>query len=164
MPNIEPPQLTDDQRVACAIYCCDKKAYPLKKRAKDKECQRLGNKKHSCVLHQLREKKGGKLTTNSRFPGILASPRYNVRGIPRTLIPDVQIGDRVIDAKFPCPSPIKNTPPIIAQPSGAGSGIAWLGKKEKEDYLEIDGVNSVEGMSPDDADKAKGNCKCGKFQ
>ncbi len=96
MPNLQAPGLTDTQKVACAIYCCDQKEYPLVKRAGNKNCQRLGSKKHSCVLHQLREKKGGKLTQKNRFSGIQASPRIEDNG--KLLIPDTIVGSTVIDA------------------------------------------------------------------
>lgn len=162
MPNLQAPGLTDTQKVACAIYCCDQKEYPLVKRAGNKNCQRLGSKKHSCVLHQLREKKGGKLTQKNRFSGIQASPRIEDNG--KLLIPDTIVGSTVIDAKFPCPDPIKNTPPNIAQPSPARSSDSMLGTKETVDYQNLDGVDDVEGMTPSEAEDEKGDCKCGKFQ
>ena len=40
---------TDEEKVMCAIYCCDNMKYQQSKGDPDKACQRLGSKKHSCV-------------------------------------------------------------------------------------------------------------------
>jgi hypothetical protein len=155
-----------EQIVACAIHCCDNKEYPLVKRDGDKECQRLGSKKHSCVTHQLRNKKDGRLTQTNRYPGIQAAPRFpGVGGMDRVLIPDVMVGNHVIDCKFPCdPAKVKNTPPNIAQPSISGSGTSMLTAKERDDYPQIPGNPTVEAMTPDDAAGKKGDCKCENLQ
>lgn len=155
--------LNPDQEVACAIHCCDQKAYNLpNSRGGRQTCQRLANRKHSCVLHSLREKDNGKLTTRNKFANIQGCPRFDgVPGAGRTLIPDVVVnGNRVIDAKFPCdPSKVKFGNPV-ANASQAGSGTSMLTAKERVDYSKIPGIKKVEGMSPSDANAKKGNCTC----
>jgi hypothetical protein len=175
MPNIESPGLTDEQRVACAILCCDRKHYVMKKRnRKDKECQRLGSKKHSCVLHQLREKKDGRLTQQPRFPGINANPACSAPGIGRVLRPDIMIGSRVIDAKFPCdPAKIREKNKGLAfgdkaQYPSEKSGRDMTTGKEAVDYKNIDKptkVSSTKTMTPEQAaKKVPGGCECTKMQ
>ena len=183
MPNIESPGLTDEQRVACAILCCDRKQYQMKKRGrKDKECQRLGSKKHSCVLHQLREKKDGKLTQNPRkgFEGIKANPPCSAPGVSRTLRPDIMIGKQIIDAKFPCdPDKIKEKNKGLsfgdkAQYQSESTGRDMSTPKEEVDYKNINKVDGqkVEKLpdpktkTPEDAakDLPGGTCECTKMQ
>ena len=162
--NIQKP-LTYSQAVpiiACAIYCCDKQKYPLVKRKKNMDCARLGTKKHSCVLHKLRETdKNGKMTTTNKYNGIQASPRYPVGG--STAIPDIQVGSQVIDCKFPCPDPIANTKGkgTLAQASPTNvTGSQMLTDKDLE-YKNLPGVSTVEGMTPGDAQgHITSSCKC----
>jgi hypothetical protein len=150
-----------DLDVACAIQCCDKKPYNLpNNRGGRKTCQRLAHRKHSCVLHRLREKKGNKLTTENKFPNIQASRRYppSETGASRVLIPDVVMnGNRVIDAKFPCdPANVKFGKNVV-NPSLDLPGKAT--KKEKRDYKLIPGIKEVKPMSPKQA-REKGECAC----
>jgi len=162
---------TPEEIVACAIHCCDKAKYD--KRAHDDQgqhCRSLSTSKHSCVLHSLREKdKNGGLTTNNKFDGVMASPRF---GSNPTLIPDTIIkvggGHKIIDAKFPCKTPFDHTKPLKSEsyPSDMSvSGSSMLGQKELGDYKEIkvDGqkVKKVEAMTPKDAEaKKNANCTC----
>ena len=174
--NIQKP-LTYNQAIpiiACAIYCCDKQAYPLVERKPKKgrqapsPCARLGNKKHSCVLHKLRETdKNGKMTTTDKYKGIQASTRHPL-GNGKVAIPDTQVGSRVIDCKFPCPDPIKFTKGnnTLAQPSPTNvTGAAMLTQKDL-DYKNLPAqansaaVSRVDGMTPGDAAGKKGSCKC----
>ncbi|MFO0617509.1 MAG: hypothetical protein U0414_33240 [Polyangiaceae bacterium] len=169
--------MTPTERVACAIYCCDKKKYNLpNSRGGRKTCQRIGNRKHSCVLHALRKHtKSGKLTTKNKYAGVKASPRFP-KG-KRTLIPDTIVnGNKVIDAKFPCETkdvhgpgdkPKGKGPGFTtgkgkkAYPSDSRRGTVMLTSKEKSDYKKINGIKKVEAMTPADAKTAKGkNCKC----
>ena len=166
MPNLQQVLVAAGvmEEVACAIFCCDKKAYPLKKRKGDKECQRLGSKKHSCVLHKFREHdKSGRLTQKSSNPKVLASPRYD--GITdRTLIPDLQVGDTVVDAKFPCKPPLeatKGNQKKVQRSDMNIPGTDMTGAKEEIDYGMIPGVEKVFGMTPKDAEEMKSDCKCG---
>jgi hypothetical protein len=97
--NIQQP-LTYSQAIpiiACAIYCCDtKEKYHLVQRPHNMDCARLGTKKHSCVLHKLRKTdKHGKMTTDNKYNGIQASPRYPP--VNPVAIPDIQVGSQVID-------------------------------------------------------------------
>lgn len=167
--------------VACAIYCCDKEDYSLNDtRGGEKTCQRLGHRKHSCVLHKLREHDGsGKLTTKNNTPGVQASPRFapSQTGVPRTLIPDTIVdGNKIIDAKFPCKTedvhgpgdtPAGTGPGFTkpgtkrAFPSDSRTGVDMGTPKEAFDYKKIPGVQKVECMTPEDAKSKKGDdCKC----
>lgn len=156
-----------EAEVACAIYCCDKKPYSLKNnRGGRKTCQRLAHRKHSCVLHKLREKNGDKLTQTNKFKNIYASPRYKVPGIKRVLIPDTIVGNTVIDAKFPCdPAKVHKAgftkgKGVKAYPSTSKAGSSMMTKKERREYKKIEGVKRVKAMTPSDAAKKKGKCKC----
>lgn len=174
----QPPVTPAEAAVACAIFCCDQEDYSLtNKRGGRKTCQRLGHRKHSCVLHKLREEKGGKMTTTNKVPGVQASPRIKVKGIKRPLIPDTIVdGNKVIDAKFPCKTEDVHgpgdTPPGTgpgftkgaakrAFPSDSRLGTAMGTPKEAKDYKKIPGVQKVECMTPEDAKSKKdANCKC----
>jgi hypothetical protein len=165
--------------VACAIYCCDKAEHSLTNtRGGRKTCQRLGHRKHSCVLRKLRESdRSGRLTTTNKVPGVQASPRIKVKGIKRTLIPDTIVdGNKVIDAKFPCKTedvhgpndnPAGTGPGFTkgsarrAYPSVARTGAQMSTPKEAIDYKKIPGVQKVECMTPEDAKRKKGeDCSC----
>lgn len=164
------PVTPAEAAVACAIWCCDKKEYKLKNnRGGRKTCQRLGNRKHSCVLHSLREKKNGKLTTTNKRKDVQASPRIEdgARGndTGRTLIPDTIVdGNKVIDAKFPCDdSKVKfSTGEKTVQNLSDGRLGSQMGTpKEAIDYKKIDGGMKTECMTPADAATKKGdNCEC----
>ncbi|MEN3332477.1 MAG: hypothetical protein V7641_1842 [Blastocatellia bacterium] len=145
--------------IKCIIWCCDKKPYQVKNKSYNKYCQRLGSRKHSCVLHKLRKHtKSGKLTQNSKYKGIQASPKIKVKGIKRMLIPDIKIGSTIIDAKFPCPKKWTPSNQFITRKSDMSwSGKRMLTKKEKTDYKKIPGVKKVFGLAPGDV---KGICKC----
>lgn len=148
--------------VACAIHCCDKKAYNLpNNRGGRQTCQRLAHRKHSCVLHKLRVKTNGRLTQTNKYKDIQASPRFDVPGIPRTLIPDTIVKGTVIDAKFPCDPSKVTFGSNVKNPSRPGvSGSSMLGTKELDEYPLIPGVKDVEGMTPSDAAALKGDCVC----
>jgi uncharacterized Zn-binding protein involved in type VI secretion len=150
-----PAGLTAEQMVACAIHCCDN-AYYEKSDHEDegKDCRSLSVTKHSCVMHSLRNSK------HAKKAGIEASPQC-VTAAGDKAIPDVRIGDRVIDAKFPCkkkvPAPLKGkwTSDLTK------SGPDMITDKEEIDYKTIDGVKKSEAMTPKDAAKKKGEkCKC----
>jgi hypothetical protein len=176
----QPPVTPAEAAVACAIFCCDQQDYSLNDTSGgEKTCQRLANRKHSCVVHKLREEKGGKMTTTNKVPGVQASPRFDPKdtGVPRTLIPDTIVdGNKIIDAKFPCKTgdvhgPGDNPPGTgpgftkpgtrRAFPSDARTGVDMGTPKEATDYTNIKGVQKVECMTPEDAKSKKdANCKC----
>jgi hypothetical protein len=173
MPNIETVGGDDETKVACAILCCDKATYKMQKSGRDdKECQRLNNRKHSCVLHSLREKKGGKLTTGDRFTGITASKKFKVGG--KTRIPDIITSNpkKIIDAKFPCKTDdLKKgwAQGKVQYPSDPTRGAAdVLTDKELRDYKTIAnriGAPAPEAMTPvEAAAKLPGGCDCTKMQ
>lgn len=164
--NMESLGSTDDKKIACIITCCDKKPYSLKDKGYDKNCQRLGSRKHSCVFRTARKlEKSGKTK-------IKASPRYTAAEHPvlagllaslgkKSLIPDVVIGNRVIDAKFPCdPATVKNTTGSkkLSQPSVVGKTMNT--SKEDDIYTDLPGIKSSEAMKPDEAESKKGTCDC----
>lgn len=185
MPNVQIPLagMTGEQMIACVISCCDEKAYPFKaKRDAAASCQRMANRKHSCVAHQLREKtESGKLSTKNRAADkVRASPRQEINGkmrIPDTVVKNPKTGKwDVVDAKFPCDSKALNKK---LDPQGTGqagratklsmksigkSGKSMMTAKEKGDYndFEVDGqkVDKVRCMTPQDAQAKKGNCDC----
>lgn len=149
-----PTGLTAEQMVACAIDCCDK-AYYEKRDHKDEgqDCRSLSTTKHSCVMHSLRNSK------DAQKAGIKASPRMETKsGIPA--IPDVVIGDKVIDAKFPCkkkvPAPLKGS--WTSDLTKTASDM--ITDKETDVYTDIDGVEKVKAMTPREAAKKKGDCDC----
>jgi uncharacterized Zn-binding protein involved in type VI secretion len=168
------PADSPEAEVACAIHCCDKKEYSLRSSGKnEKTCQRLGCRKHSCVLHRLRKKKNGKLLQENKFIGVEASPRFpkgTVTGITRDLIPDTIInGDTIIDCKFPCdPAKVKArgftkgnaTKAFTGKQIGPSPRPLGAGDKEKKEYNNIDGIKDVRTMTPDQAEKVMGNCSC----
>ncbi|GGY36860.1 DUF4150 domain-containing protein [Pseudoduganella albidiflava] len=149
-----PAGLTDIQMIACAIHCCDTASYK-KRDHKDegKDCRSLSVTKHSCVMHALRTSKAAKKA------GIKASPRFPRPG-KRTLIPDVMFGDRIIDAKFPCkktvPAPLKGK----WESDLTKTSAQMMTQKERTDYKKIPGVKKVDAMTPRDAAKKRGDCKC----
>jgi len=155
---------TDEEKVACAILCCDQMQYQQTPGDESKQCQRLASKKHSCVTHSLRERKSGELTTKNKFPGIEAAPQFKgIAGVGgRTLIPDVKIGAKVIDAKFPCKKPVPSG--NFTHPSDMSvAGTSAITDKE-DDYYKIDGVKDVKAMTPKDADAKKSkDCDCKKI-
>jgi hypothetical protein len=168
-----PPVTPAEAAVACAIWCCDKEPYSLQNtRGGRKTCQRLGHRKHSCVLHKLRKKSGNKLTTTNKVPGVEASPRIppGVRGndTSRVLIPDTIVdGNKVIDAKFPCETDDVHKKGFtkgaakMAYPSDGRLGSAMTTSKEDIDYKKIDGGMKTECMTPADAAAKKGSdCEC----
>src|SRR5262249_763324 len=53
------PVGSPDAMIACAIYCCDNNTYKQKakgrgKKGQQRDCARLGSKKHACVMHALK--------------------------------------------------------------------------------------------------------------
>ena len=149
-----PTGLTAEEMVACAIHCCDNAKYK-KSDHKDEgqDCRSLSTTKHSCVMHSLRNSKDAKKA------GVEASPQCTTAAGDKA-IPDVRIGDRVIDAKFPCkkkvPAPLngKWTSDLTK------TGPDMLTTKEEITYKTIPGVKKSEAMTPKDADGKKGKCTC----
>ncbi len=162
--------------VACAIICCDEAKYTKDThpdkidkngdliKGEEQDCTSLSRTKHSCVLHSLREKKGGKLTTDNKFDKIEASPQ-KVDALGNSAIPDVIVnGDHVIDCKFPCKKPAA---PLNMQECESANISNTQMDTTKEDtvYMTIDGVNKSEAMTPKDArkrhkDKQCNDCDC----
>jgi hypothetical protein len=113
-----PEELDPDDKVRCAIWCCDQVTYRQtrgKKKAND--CQRLANKKHSCVHHALKTQGGENVVSAPRFTeggkplsasAALLKKAGELRGKKKAawLTPDVLIKSdppQLIDAKFiPC--------------------------------------------------------------
>ncbi len=165
-----------EAEVACAIWCCDQKPYPLPDtRGGRKTCQRLANRKHSCVLHKLRQQDEDRLTQKDKFSNIKASPRHRVPGIARVLIPDAIANETVIDAKFPCNTSDVHGPGDTPPGTGPGftsgaatrvyastsaTGADMITKKELREYAQIDGVHRVMAMTPYDANANRGDCTC----
>ena len=167
MANVQapiPPGLMDT--ICCAILCCEEKEYNLKKKPPkkgkdgkmhDPTCTRLGHRKHSCVLHKLREKQGDKLTTKNKFKDeetgkvLEASPRYPPNTNPPDAIPDLKANFTKADKKDKKSQAMGMT----------DTGESMLTKKERTTYTDVDGGCQVYGMSPQDAkDTIKGDCKC----
>ena len=153
------------------------------KRATNKNCQRLGSKKHGCVMHNLRTHAGeskcsicgatgtmnttnstefetdsGKLVINSE-QGTQTRGGVDVR-------PDTQFGDRVIDAKFPCKGEdsIQNSATPVENKSADVTSATMDTKKEEEIYTKIPGVKKADPMTPKEAEAKKGECECKKVQ
>lgn len=158
-----PAGLTETQMVACAIYCCDNATYQKDAKGYDDgtNCRRLSITKHSCVMHALRRSKEAKKA------GIKASPRFPPKN-PKC-IPDVMFGKTIIDAKFPCDSPVP-MPLKGKHPSDMSkAGKSMLTDKEEGPYKKL-GVkpgekeNKVSAMTPKDAETKKSDdCQC-KFK
>lgn len=155
-----PQGLTPEQKVACAIHCCDNAVYDKKTKHKDQgeDCRSLSCSKHSCVMHSLRRAKDSNVDASPRF-------QPSVTGADRVLIPDVIInGNTVIDAKFPCKTPLKKRFPMKGSvPSDMSVlGHDMLGPKETDDYKLIPGCEKTDAtaMTPKDAESKKGDCKC----
>jgi hypothetical protein len=176
MPNIETVGGNDEAKVACAILCCDKATYKMQKSGRDdKECQRLNNRKHSCVLHALRKKENGKLTQDDRFTGITANKKFEIGSgkAKRTRRPDILTSNpkKMIDAKFPC-----NTEDLkkgwkqgkVQCTSDSRLGTAMFTDKDEVDYTKIakrEGYPEPEMKTPEDAKKdLPGGCDCTKMQ
>jgi hypothetical protein len=149
-----PLGLTAEEMVACAIHCCDNAKYEKRDHHDEgQDCRSLSVTKHSCVMHSLRN------SPSAKKAGIEASPQCKTStGIKA--IPDVKIGDRVIDAKFPCkktvPAPLKGKWPSDLSKSASD----MITVKEEDVYTDIPGVKKVEAMTPKEADAKKGSCKC----
>jgi hypothetical protein len=173
--NMQPGSgATTTQIVACAVWCCDKKQYQLKKRGRSSSlnCQRLGSKKHSCVTHALRKHtKSGKLTTKTKYPGIkVPTKAVKVKVGRKTFMakPDTILdGTRSVDVKFPCDSDevkeknktLKNGQAAVYPSEKAGRTLM----KDKEDkvYRKIPGIKSSTTMTPERAEEVKHkDCKC----
>jgi hypothetical protein len=155
---------TAEEKVACAIYCCDRADY---KQAKGKKaanrCARLGKKKHACVNHALKKHKADNpgdpvaqsIDTEKAFPPSMQSP-----SVGRVLKPDVKFGPNVIDAKFePCQQPVKWGERFKHPTAPGRMWNAPLPPKEK-DYFSIKGVKKVNCMTPDDADDKRDKTQC----
>ncbi len=169
--NMESIGSTDDEKVACIISCCDKKPYSLKDNGYDKNCQRLGSRKHSCVFRNARQ-----VEEEDKKSKIKASPRYTAEKYPELkpllaqegkswFTPDIVIGSRVIDAKFPCPEKVANTTgnQTLSQPSP--SVVRTMSTPKEEDiYPKLPGIDSSEPMKPEQAEESKGKCDCRSVQ
>ncbi|CAN5718412.1 hypothetical protein BH11PSE13_BH11PSE13_11370 [soil metagenome] len=102
-----PPEI----KIACAIYCCDKKEYSQKLRKnKSRDCARLGSKKHGCVNQALKKNADPAITPSPRFkkpPAKLQVPAADLKKFEiKTAVPDVMFKKDgkyyLVDAKFPC--------------------------------------------------------------
>ncbi|MEA3546615.1 MAG: DUF4150 domain-containing protein [Thermodesulfobacteriota bacterium] len=168
-----PGGLTAEQKVACAIYCCDNAKYKKKKHKPSKtksgaelDCISLSTTKHSCVLHSLRKKtKSGKLTQKSKYKDIIASPS-NLKVGGKKVIPDIIIyGNSIIDCKFPCKKPAAPLKGEKHKSDMSKRGTDMLTDKENYIYpkIKVKGqkVKRVRAMTPKDAQAKKGDkCKC----
>ncbi|MHB8474548.1 MAG: DUF4150 domain-containing protein [Gammaproteobacteria bacterium] len=148
-----PAGLTADEMVACAIHCCDNAKYEKRDHHDEgQDCRSLSVTKHSCVMHSLRNSKDAKKA------GIEASPQCKVG--KQKVIPDIKIGDRVVDAKFPCkktvPAPLKGKWPSDLTKTASDMTTP----KETDVYTKIPGVNKVDVKTPQEAAKEKGACEC----
>lgn len=186
-----PKELDQEAKVACAIWCCDQVTYrQTRGRSRKKDCQRLANKKHSCVHHALKAAGDKKVVSSPRFsetgsrftaPKELLKKAAKMRGKKKMkwLTPDVLIDSdppTLVDAKFPCPkredinSQLGRTDGRIvmngaqALTSGSGPGVT---PKELDIYpeLKVDGArvgeNNVKTMTPEQADAKKTDaCTC----
>ena len=147
---------TPEEIVACAVHCCDKAPYE--------------KGKHSCVMHSLRKKdKGGKLTKESKFPGVDAPYRGQYGDLVPDTIIKVKGGHKAIDAKFPCDTPFDHTKALKGTKTSDLSvlGESMKGDKELDDYLSIkvDGqkVKGCDAMTPKDAaGRINKKCTCKK--
>lgn len=175
--NMQPGSAaTPTQVVACAVKCCDRKNYVLKKpnREESQSCSRLGTKKHSCVTHAIREHKNGRMTTKTK-PGlgdvVAPSKTFPIPmpdGTTYNAKPDTIVnGNKSIDVKFPCDSEkvakknkgLKNNQAAV-YPS-TREGRTMMGRKERDVYTQIDGITSSRTMTPEMAeDEAHEDCKC----
>ncbi|MFN0113197.1 MAG: hypothetical protein ACKVPY_00820 [Paracoccaceae bacterium] len=190
MPNMQTPlgKMTPEEYVACVIICCDRKQYDFNTDPADpeKSCQRMGSKKHSCVLHNLREHtKSGELTQKNKFPNSVRGnpPVKDVGG--QNCIPDILLnngrGWQIVDAKFPCDpkklNPKLGVPPAKAAKKSTGvqyqspakSGKSMMTDKEKNTYPDYPLPDPASNkppkcMSPSDAKKIKSDCACNKMK
>ncbi len=164
---------TTTQIVACAVWCCDKKEYVLKKKNRkvDQNCPRLGSKKHSCVTHALRKHKNGRLTQQTKYPGVKVPTRavaVTVDGETVMCKPDTILdGNRSVDVKFPCDVEgvkEKNKTVRYGQPAvykSERAGRTLMKDKEDKDYRAMPGIKSSTTMTPERAEKVKHeDCKC----
>lgn len=107
---------------------------------------------------------------------VKASPRYTAEKYPelsplleaegkKWFTPDLVIGNRVIDAKFPCPEPVVNTTgnQTLSQPSPSVTRTMST-PKEEDVYSKLPGIDSSETMKPEQAEESKGNCDCRSVQ
>jgi hypothetical protein len=176
-----PKTLSPTDKVRCAIWCCDQVTYrQTKGKKKANDCQRLANKKHSCVHHALNA------TGDSR---VVSSPRFTEGGKPYSaskglleraaklrgkdtlswMTPDVLVKPKsLIDAKFiPCPDKDKinkqlgRTDGRIVmngnQTLRTGGGPIPSAPKEADIYPDMKvngeriGENNVRTMTPEEA-------------
>jgi hypothetical protein len=165
---------TPTQVAACAVHCCDRKQYQLKKRGRkvEQNCSRLGTKKHSCVTHALREHKSGKMTTKSAFPNVEVPKAAQLvtlaDGSTYNAKPDIIVnGNTSIDAKFPCDvEGVKEKNKGIKYGDSAfypseKAGRTMEGFKEEEVYIRMKGIDSSRTMTPEMAEDEKHeDCKC----
>ena len=103
MPNMEIPVMpsTPEAMIACAIYCCDRKVYSMASHPPFNPCCSLGKKKDTCVRRNVKRAKAENGLTDE---DIKVEPKQTVmvgnEGF--NCKPDFMIGNRIIDAKFPC--------------------------------------------------------------
>jgi hypothetical protein len=175
--NMQPgASATPTQVAACAVHCCDKKKYVLKKsgRKVEQNCSRLGTKKHSCVTHALREHKNGRMTTSTKkgFGDIVVPKAASIvtlaDGSTYNAKPDIIVNGNVsIDAKFPC-----DVEGVKAKNKGIKFGEAafypsekagrtMMGFKEEDVYIRMEGIDDSRTMTPEMAEDEKHeDCKC----
>jgi Domain of unknown function (DUF4150) len=173
-----------EELVACAVHCCDEAATytqsprPLAKHAAlDVDCQRLNSKKHSCVMHSLRNQGSADIKASPRVPGSdpsLSIPQSVLDSCGKGFVtPDAMVNAgkkwRVIDAKFPCPPTNASKGRIVLNDQAWPCKSSALGdtmRTPKEDKvypeIEVNGAkvdSNVDAMTPADA-KSKKNAKC----
>ncbi len=157
-----PMGLSAEEMVACAIHCCDNANYEKRDHHDEgQDCRSLSTTKHSCVMHSLRNSK------DAQKAGIQASPSKCTTSTGEKAIPDVLMGDRVIDAKFPCkkkvPAPLKGPEPGVGAPWPSDlskTASDMITDKEEITYKTIPGVKKVDAMTPREAAAKKGACTC----
>jgi hypothetical protein len=172
------PPGSADQKIACAIYCCDQKKYTQKakgrgKKGQQRDCARLGSKKHNCVKHALRndpKQSETGIMTEPRFPSgkgkkpklqitkellSLAKKLSGSKAKSPHVAPDIVVpegdGHRIVDAKFPCPPPKDGKDRVRlnnqkCESDMTVSGINRKTPKELQVYPEL----KIDGKKPKD--------------
>lgn len=179
MPNMIASGGTEDNEVACIILCCDRKEYDMEDRKLkpgEKNCTRLGKRKHWCVRRNIKKLDNPKIQAEPRYykedithPEILAYLDKTGKG---RLEPDVVLPDSklAIDAKFPCDESAINDRRGKKPFPGKLNSIKATGESrssEKEDlYGKLPGLKRCDSMSPSDAEEKNEEdevtCDCSK--
>jgi uncharacterized Zn-binding protein involved in type VI secretion len=182
--NVGPAVAVQVNDVKCAIKKCDQESYTLKGKNGDERCKDLGRQKHKCMEKELAGKDKMLLEasfdmnadppsmwTSRSSPGQPAKwysaiarskKRYGGYAKGQVRRPDVVIGRSmprtVIDAKFPCPSKIRNskvTSGTGSFPSAKRTGNSLMPDDQRDDYQAIAGdKGEVMALSPVDCANA----------